>query len=132
MRNFPIADIVNKKDKLMSITLTDKRGDMFDLVMPYMNPAKIYEQGFIKVAPGEALIRRLSLKDSHLISTRKEREFVIQTSIAASETFYNTDIIDCVNVIDRDNDALYASLQKAVKEIIEKIDKEEKEMNKDS
>jgi len=132
MIKYPIVDVVNKKEKLISITITDGRGDMFDLVMPYVNPSSIFESGFVRVDIGDAVIRRLKLEDAHIMTTRKERKFVISTSINLTQTFHNIKNVETINVVNQDNEEFYQSIQNAIKEIIEKTEKKEKENNKTS
>lgn len=126
MTKYAIFDIVSKHEKLLNITITDRRGDMFDLIVPYINPASIFERGFVHVGKGEGLMRRFTLKDSHIHTTRKERTFVINTSVVNSEIFHNISNIDNISVVDQENKELYDSLLDAVKQISEKEDKETK------
>lgn len=126
-KKYAIQEEVVGKKKLLSITFTDKRGDMFDVVIPYINPASIFERGFVKVAPHEALIRRLSLKDSHIQTTRKERTFLINTSMVMTEAYHAISNLDSITVVDSSNTELYDSLEKSINEIIEKIKSSEKE-----
>lgn len=126
MTKYAIFDIVNKKEKLLNLTVTDRRGDMFDLIVPYINPTSIFERGFVHVEKGEGLMRRLTLKEPHLHTTRKERTFVINTSIVSSEIFYNIANIDNISIVESTNKELYDSLLDAVKQISEKEDKETK------
>src|SRR5574344_2729350 len=122
MTKYAIFDIVSKHEKLLNITITDRRGDMFDLIVPYINPASIFERGFVRVGKGEGLMRRFTLKDSHIHTTRKERTFVINTSVVNSEIFHNISNIDNISVVDQENKELYDSLLDAVKQISEKED----------
>lgn len=122
MTKYAIFDIVSKHEKLLNITITDRRGDMFDLIVPYINPASIFERGFVRVGKGEGLMRRFTLKDSHIHTTRKERTFVINTSVVNSEIFHNISNIDNISVVDQENKELYDSLVDAVKQISEKED----------
>ena len=126
MTKYAIFDIVSKHEKLLNITISDRRGDMFDLVVPYINPASIFERGFVRVGKGEGLIRRLTLKDSHIQTTRKERTFIINTSVVKSEIYHNIANIDNISAVDTENKELYDSLLDAVKQISEKEDKETK------
>ncbi|PKP53740.1 MAG: hypothetical protein CVT92_02045 [Bacteroidetes bacterium HGW-Bacteroidetes-1] len=120
-------DAVNGKEKLIVLSVTDKRGEMFDLVMPYMNPAAIFENGFVKINVYEALKRKLTLKDSHIQTTRKEREFVITSSMISSESYYSSSNIDNIVVINDSNAEVYASMKSAIEDIITKIETAEKE-----
>lgn len=129
LKRYLIQDSINAGEKMLSISITDKRGDMFDLVIPYINPAVIFEQGFIKVLKHEALMRKLTLKDAHLIAvtTRKEREFVINTSMIVTENYYSATTIDNIVVVDDTTGAFYESLKSAVNEIVGKMNSQEKE-----
>jgi ATP-dependent protease HslVU (ClpYQ) ATPase subunit len=127
LKRYLIQDSINAGEKMLSISITDKRGDMFDLVIPYMNPAVIYERGFIKVLKHEALMRKLTVKDAHLITTRKEREFVINTSMIVTENYYSATTIDNIVVVDDITGAFYESLKSAVNEIVGKMNSQEKE-----
>jgi hypothetical protein len=126
-KKYPIMDAVNGKEKLIVLSVTDKRGEMFDLVMPYMNPAAIFENGFVKINVYEALKRKLTLKDSHIQTTRKEREFVITSSMISSESYYSSSNIDNIVVINDSNAEVYASMKSAIEDIITKIETAEKE-----
>ncbi len=126
MTKYAIFDIVTKQEKLLNITVSDRRGDMFDLIVPYINPASIFERGFVRVGKGEGLMRRLSLKEPHLHTTRKEKTFVINTSVVNAEIFHNIANIDNISIVDAENKELYTSLQDAIKQISEKEDKETK------
>ncbi len=129
LKRYLIQDSINAGEKMLSISITDKRGDMFDLVIPYINPVVIFEQGFIKVLKHEALMRKLTLKDAHLIAvtTRKEREFVINTSMIVTENYYSATTIDNIVVVDDTTGAFYESLKSAVNEIVGKMNSQEKE-----
>lgn len=128
IKKYPIMDAVNGKEKLLVLSITDKRGEMFDLVIPYINPATIFSNGFVKIGAYEALKRKLTLKDSHIQTTRKEREFVITSSMITSESYYRSEIIDSIIVINVDNAELYASMKSALEDIISKISATEKEI----
>ncbi|MCK9319367.1 hypothetical protein [Methanoculleus sp.] len=129
-KKYPIMDAVNGKEKLLVLSITDKRGEMFDLVVPYINPATIFSNGFLKICAYEAMKRRLTLKDSHIQTTRKEREFVITSSMIASESYYSAANIDNIVVISADNVELYDSMKLALEDIISKIETTEKEIAK--
>lgn len=127
---YVIKEAVKNKEKLLSITFTDKRGDMFDVVIPYINPKTIFESGFVKVLPYEGLIRRLTLKDAHIQTTRKERVFIINTSMVATEVYHAISNLDSITVVSQDNIDLYESLEKSVDEIVGKIETSKKEETK--
>jgi len=129
-KKYPIMDAVNGKEKLLVLSITDKRGEMFDLVVPYINPATIFSNGFLKIGAYEAMKRRLTLKDSHIQTTRKEREFVITSSMIPSESYYSATNIDNIVVINADNVELYDSMKLALEDIITKIETTEKEIAK--
>jgi hypothetical protein len=127
-KKFPIMDAVNGKEKLLVLSITDNRGEMFDLVVPYINPATIYSNGFVKIGAFDALKRKLTLKDSHIQTTRKEREFVITSSMISSESYYSAATIDNIVVVTGENAELYASMKTALGDIISKIEATEKEI----